>query len=92
MEGDSTSDLSMPEEMYDTPAAEMLCFMAESEGLSIERPDMSEERYWLYPGVTDWSFEKIREWVKDLLAGTSRDWGMTRLTEGPMVVELYGEA
>jgi len=86
------SDPSMPESMYDTAAAEMLCFMAEGEGISLERPDMSEERYWLYPGVTGWSFDRLREWVEDLLADTSRDWGMTRLKEGPLEVELYGEA
>jgi hypothetical protein len=80
------------EEMYDSPAAEMLCFMAQGEGISLERPDISEERYWLYPGVTGWSFDRLTEWVKDLLADTSRDWGMTRLPEGPLEVELYGEA
>lgn len=84
-----TDDASMPESMYDNPTAEKLCIMADSEGLSIERPDMSEDRYWITPGVTGWSFDEIQEWADELLSVSGRDWGMTRLHEGPVEVEIY---
>ena len=80
-------DLSVPDTLYQNRTEEMLCFNADSNGLSIELVDTEERRYWLYPGVTDWSQERIQGWVRELLTGS--DYATDRLKEGPVVVEIY---
>jgi len=82
-------DASVPATMYENATEEELCICADSNGLSIELVDTEERRYWINPGVTDWSHEKIQEWVEEII--TARDYGITRLTEGPVEVEIYGE-
>jgi len=81
------SDESMPPEMYHTRAEEMLCICADSNGISIELVDTEKYTYWLYPGVTGWTQERLREWVEDLLDG--KDYAICSLPEGPVEVEIY---
>jgi len=80
-------DASMPESMYSNATEEELCIRADSNGISIELVDREVRRYWLYPGVTGWSQEKLREWVEDVLDG--KDYGICSLQDGPVEVEVY---
>ena len=84
---------SISEEMYDNATEERLVMLAESEGISIELVDSDERTYWLTPGVTGWDFDKLQSWVADVIEGMgrSRDYGVTRLPEGPLEVEVYDE-
>lgn len=61
------NDRSVSSLMYSNSTQERLVFMADSEGLSLEKVESGTNSitYHIKPGATGWDLDRLGEWIED---------------------------